>query len=414
MSHSTNYNSPAKTPMQYAQETFDLVKSHVQQLGGWRNVLTYYPEFQEALEKAPRSVKCPFTGSGKTKFRFKDRTLESVHAIHEDYPHNTFIDGIDLIAELKSISKTQAAKNILEMLGVSKDRKLTEADRVNIVLYDKKAQSFSDIGEEERLSRINKLEAVYKYTKFVTPNSLVARYLSGRGIKRMLTKIPASLGFNAKMRYWPGSNKPASFHPTMVAIFNDKFGRNCTIHKTHLTDDGLKKADVENPKLMMKPVYQMNGGSMQLFKPTYCDETKSWFLGVSEGIENALSVTEATSIPCWASSSSTFMEMLEIPEYLMPPSDCQFIELSIWADKDRVNPNTGISAGESAARVLKSRMEPLLAERYPEATVRVEIHLPELDIPDGAKGVDWNDVLMLKGHEAFPGKLEERFFDLIK
>ncbi|MBD4514759.1 topoisomerase, partial [Xanthomonas citri pv. citri] len=93
--------------------------------------------------------KCPFTGSGKTKFRFKDRTLESVHAIHEDYPHNTFIDGIDLIAELKSISKTQAAKNILEMLGVSKDRKLTEADRVNIVLYDKKAQSFSDIGEEE-------------------------------------------------------------------------------------------------------------------------------------------------------------------------------------------------------------------------------------------------------------------------
>ncbi|MDR8345772.1 topoisomerase, partial [Acinetobacter baumannii] len=59
-------------------------------------------------------------------------------------------------------------------------------------------------------------------------------------------------------------------------------------------------------------------------------------------------------------------------------------------------------------------MEPLLAERYPEATVRVESHLPELDIPDGAKGVDWNDVLMLKGHEAFPGKLEERFFDLIK
>ncbi|MEX0634707.1 toprim domain-containing protein (plasmid) [Serratia ureilytica] len=83
-------------------------------------------------------------------------------------------------------------------------------------------------------------------------------------------------------------------------------------------------------------------------------------LGVSEGIENALSVTEATSIPCWASSSSTFMEMLEIPEYLMPPSDCQFIELSIWADKDRVNPNTGNSAGESAARVLKSRMEPYL------------------------------------------------------
>ncbi|MBL2103722.1 topoisomerase, partial [Klebsiella pneumoniae] len=55
----------------------------------------------------------------------------------------------------------------------------------------------------------------------------------------------------------------------------------------------------------------------------------------------------------------------------------------------------------------------LLAERYPDAKVCVNVHLPELDIPDGAKGVDWNDVLMLKGHEAFPARLEERFFDLI-
>ncbi|MBL1875113.1 topoisomerase, partial [Klebsiella pneumoniae] len=77
------------------------------------------------------------------------------------------------------------------------------------------------------------------------------------------------------------------------------------------------------------------------------------------------------------------------------------------------NPKTGKQAGEFAARVLKSRMEPLLAERYPDAKVCVNVHLPELDIPDGAKGVDWNDVLMLKGHEAFPARLEERFFDLI-
>ena len=251
MSHSTSSNLPAKSPMQHAQETFDLVKSHVHQLGGWRNVLSFYPEFHEALEKAPRSVKCPFTGDGKTKFRFKDRSLESVHAIHEDYPHNAFIDGIDLIAELKNVSKTQAAKDILEMMGVSKVRKLNEADRVNIVLYEKKASSFSDIGEEERLDRIKKLEAVYKYTNVATPDSLVARYLSGRGIKRILTKLPASLGLNPKMRYWHGANKPASFHPTMVAIFNDKLGRNCTIHKTHLSDDGLVKADVEKAKALL-------------------------------------------------------------------------------------------------------------------------------------------------------------------
>ncbi|MDW3775462.1 toprim domain-containing protein [Kluyvera cryocrescens] len=414
MSHSTSSNLPAKSPMQHAQETFDLVKSHVHQLGGWRNVLSFYPEFHEALEKAPRSVKCPFTGDGKTKFRFKDRSLESVHAIHEDYPHNAFIDGIDLIAELKQVSKTQAAKDILEMIGVSKDRKLNEADRVNIVLYEKKASSFSDIGEEERFNRIKKLEAVYKYTNIATPDSLVARYLSGRGIKRILTKLPASLGLNPKMRYWHGVNKPASFHPTMVAIFNDKLGRNCTIHKTHLSDDGLVKADVENPKLMMKPVYQMNGGSIQLFKPTYDEMSKAWFLGISEGIENALSVTEATSIPCWASSSSTFMEMLKIPDHFMPPSDCDFIELTIWADKDRVNPNTGNAAGETAAQVLKNRMEPLFAARYPHANVHVHIFLPEIDIPDGKKGVDWNDVLILNGTEAFPGKLEEKFFDLIK
>ncbi|MDK1366595.1 toprim domain-containing protein, partial [Klebsiella quasipneumoniae] len=154
--------------------------------------------------------------------------------------------------------------------------------------------------------------------------------------------------------------------------------------------------------------------SIQLFKPTYDEMSKAWFLGISEGIENALSVTEATSIPCWASSSSTFMEMLEIPDHFMPPSDCEFIELTIWADKDRVNPKTGNAAGETAAQVLKTRMEPLFAARYPHANVHVHIFLPEIDIPDGKKGVDWNDVLILNGTETFPGKLEEKFFDLIK
>nr|QTX14097.1 hypothetical protein [Klebsiella pneumoniae] len=34
------------------------------------------------------------------------------------------------------------------------------------------------------------------------------------------------------MRYWPGSNKPASFSSNDGCyFFNDKFGRNCTIHK---------------------------------------------------------------------------------------------------------------------------------------------------------------------------------------
>ena len=106
--------------------------------------------------------------------------------------------------------------------------------------------------------------------------------------------------------------------------------------------------------------------------------------------------------------------MLEIPDHFMPPSDCEFIELTIWADKDRVNPKTGNAAGETAAQVLKTRMEPLFAARYPHANVHVHIFLPEIDIPDGKKGVDWNDVLILNGTETFPGKLEEKFFDLIK
>jgi hypothetical protein len=39
---------------------------------------------------------------------------------------------------------------------------------------------------------------------------------------------------------------------------------------------------------------------------------------------------------------------------------------------------------------------------------------PELNITDGSKGVGRNDGLTLKGPDAFPAKLDERFFDLIQ
>ncbi|MCW4868896.1 hypothetical protein M7820_22905, partial [Enterobacter hormaechei subsp. xiangfangensis] len=46
--------------------------------------------------------------------------------------------------------------------------------------------------------------------------------------------------------------------------------------------------------------------------------------------------------------------------------------------------------------------KPFLAKRYPASKLTIEVFEPAQDIPDGKKGIDWNDVLQLTGQDGFP------------
>lgn len=401
------YATPAihGNPQQVSDHFIKLVHARIAEVSGWRYVFERIPAFQDAVAKAPGQVPCPFSGNGKSKFRFRKKDLFTGCAIHNDFPVNAFCDGIDVLAEHYKLSKTQTCKKILaDFFGMDLNAPLTDADIESERKYKTAVRATETLDSDEVAKRQRKLEVMYHYTGCIKPQTPVALYLKKRGLSRILSNLPKDLGINNRMYYWDKGTESTSIYPGMVAIYRDTRGRPLTLHRTYVEKNG-DKAPVENPKLMMKPPADMTGGSIQLFDPHYDAGTRTWTLGVSEGIENALSVTEATSIPCWAASSAWCLENVVIPDYLLPPPDVNAIQLYIWADKDRVN-TRGVCPGMQAAEKLQTRMKEFFAKRYPASELTIEVFEPGFDIPEGKKGIDWNDVLRLAGPEGFPVKWE--------
>ncbi|MGV7963787.1 toprim domain-containing protein [Photorhabdus tasmaniensis] len=406
------YASPAvnRTPHEVSDHFIKLVHARIAEVAGWRYVFERIPAFKEACEKAPRQVPCPFTGNGKSKFRFRKKDLYTGCAIHNDYAVNAFCDGIDVLAEHYKLTKTQTCKKILtDFFGMDLYAPLTDADILSERRYKTAVRATETLDSEEVEKRLRKLEVLYHYTGEIKPNSPVAMYLRKRGFKRILNHLPKDLGLNNRLYYWNQEKQKASTYPGMIAIYRDTRGRPLTIHRTFVEKDG-DKANVDNPKLMMKPPADMTGGSIQLFDPHYDSVSCTWTLGVAEGIENALSVTEATSTPCWAASSAWCLENVVVPDYLLPPSDAKVINFYIWADKDIAN-TKGNCAGMASAKRLQNRMEDFFAKRYLASELIVRVFEPACDIPKGKKGVDWNDVLKATGSDGFPIKWAPEFLD---
>lgn len=69
------------------------------------------------------------------------------------------------------------------------------------------------------------------------------------------------------------------------------------------------------------------------------------------------------------------------------PEGCHTV--AVFADKDKSK------TGEIAARELVAKFK---EQRNADAFVV----LPKQPIPEGAKGIDWNDVLQMYGAQAFP------------
>lgn len=163
--------------------------------------------------------------------------------------------------------------------------------------------------------------------------------------------------------------------PAMVAAVRDRTGRLVTLHRTFLSTDG-RKADVRQPKKVMQvaPGTTINGCAIRLQDP------RKGILGVAEGVETALSAHAATGLPVWPCLSAGVLARFE------PPAGVNLV--FIFEDKDASG--TGAEAGKELQR------------RLAEMGVRSMRLTPRDPIPEGAKGIDWNDVLLSRGPEAFP------------
>ena len=180
--------------------------------------------------------------------------------------------------------------------------------------------------------------------------TLAEAYLRGRGIT---CQLPKSLRFHPNC--WHGLT--AKRYPAMVAAVQGN--QLAAVHRTYLKTDGSGKADIEPSKMML--------GATKRAAVRLSESRKH--LVVAEGIETALSLSSGLlSAPAgvWAALSTSGMRGLALP----PVAG----HLTIASD--------GEQAGREAANALAARANDLGWQ------------VTLLPAPDG---LDWNDVLMMKG-----------------
>jgi putative DNA primase/helicase len=134
--------------------------------------------------------------------------------------------------------------------------------------------------------------------------TIVARYLASRGIT--LDHWPESL------RFHPRCPRPRDEVenflprlPAMVALVEHIERGPVAVHCTYLRPNGAGKAEIQKRKAMFGPVA---GGAVRFGMPL----EGQWF-AVAEGIETALSIAVACSMPAWAALSAAGMKHLSLP-----------------------------------------------------------------------------------------------------
>ena len=183
--------------------------------------------------------------------------------------------------------------------------------------------------------------------------TLAEVYLRSRGIT---CPLPKALRFHAACWHGPTAKR----YPAMIAAVQGN--KLAAVHRTYLRADGSGKADVDTPKMMMGSTA---GAAVRLAE-------RQGELVVCEGVETALSLSSGLlSAPTavWAALSASGMRGLSLPP--------QAGQLTIASDGD--------AAGREAASALAARADAL--------GWRVTL----LPAPEG---LDWNDVLLMKGEAA--------------
>lgn len=161
--------------------------------------------------------------------------------------------------------------------------------------------------------------------------------------------------------------------PAIVATITGRNGKGVTLHRIYLTPKGEKAFGSETKKMFAIPSDRTLVGARIQTSPAGEE------VNISEGLETALAVETGIGKPVWPMVNKYLLENF------MPDTNTK--RVVVWADKDRSK------AGENAAHALAVRLR--------EQGIDVRVELPWGAIPMNAKGIDWNDMLMLHGVSVF-------------
>lgn len=358
--------------LSYEQEQ-ELTKQLLDTLDGqWDRILPMViPELQDAIAAGHRRhVDCILPGHGGPKdFRICNNFSETGCCICTCTASSPIRGGIDLVQRVRSVDFKTARNLLLDATGRFRDYAPVSAPA-----YQPRPVRQVDHEALKRESDATKSAIVRIWNETVSLKDDAAkpalRWFHGRGLLPLKWPL-ADVRFHPALRYTDGDTYLGEF-PAIVSMIRDNEGRSKTIHRTYITKDGRKPAEI--PAGMTRKLFAVpndltaSGSSVRLDEPTNC-------LMLAEGIETALTARTLTGLPTWACLSKDLLRRIEIPESVR--------YITIWADKDRSD------AGQQAAAELVERL--LLEGR------RAIAMLPPGDIPDGAKSLDWNDLIISRG-----------------
>jgi len=351
-------------------KTFNLSADTVrgQAAGRWLFIFNALsPELELAASKLGKHTQCPVHG-GKDGFRLFRDANHSGGGICNTCGAKT--DGFQLLMWLRNWSFPHALSYVAAVLGIINET-------IPAIVIKPALTPSTTVADNGRI-RAN-LRRVWRESKPLRhPDAEPARlYFRNRGLGDVAMDYP-NLHFHPALQYRDENRRVLGYFPALLALLENNDGP-VTIHRTYLTGDGFK-ANVEFPKKMMSAPSdkKVTGSAIRLGTPAHV-------LGVTEGIESALAVIQATGMVTWPLVSSSLMPNFELPGNLK--------KLVIWADLDRPATVTGIQAGSEAAAKL--------AHLAITLGLQVEIREPKGLISDNSKSLDCLDILNQYGSAAF-------------
>lgn len=367
--------------------------------GKWDFVFGAYPQMNTAVAKAPRQVPCPVSAGSKatsTKFRFFKDWVQTGGAYHNE--EGPMPDGIEVVSWLEGCGKSEAMDRIIEILGGDITQVSDDQIRWKQQQMEKARQEYCT--PEEKQSRMNRVRNVAMTAIPAADAPEIHAYLRGRGLKGDLSKLPKCIRYHGKLRY-PTSLRDESdtrskntWYSAMLGLFKDKNGNNLTLHRTFLNNG--QKAPENNTKMVMAPPWDMRGGYIDMDQPVVITNehgVQYALIGYCEGMETGLAIREATGIPMRPHYSSSLLKYASGIEVQGIPRERTVIV--IFGDKDLSEDGQNTSHE--------------LAERLAKEGYEVHVHIPENDIPEGKKSVDWEDVYNWEGSDGFPLVLDAEF-----
>ena len=364
-------NLDAKTVKAAAEGRWSIVYSRLAQ-----------GRLDEAITNAGRHVPCPVHGHSVDGFRMFADWEQTGGGICNTCGAKA--DGYAILQWLMGWTFPETVSAVAEALGIISGSYEPLPDRRPVLPAASKRRSDqqSDAEKRARLTQVWKEGLPLTHPAVVPLDLYFQRRRLDLGIirKEPAFRFHPRLPFYDEVKEWDKNTlcwRKYSRHmgdfPALLSLVFDKDRRPVTIHRTFITPDGFA-APGKNKKVMAVPSDRKASGGAILWGK------RSRNADVAEGIENALSVTMATSRTCLPLVSSTWMLSWEVPEGID--------QVTIWGDVDENG------AGQKYGKQLQTNIW--------EQGRPAQALFPQMQIPDGKAGVDWNDVWVHQGRNGFP------------